>query len=377
MARLLALTALGHAVFAAGAAFALQRAGAPHPWVLAGVLAAAGVAAFVPRGNAILRGERRSRLALALVDLPYFVHWTGGLLALPLAVLLALAAAVTGASFGAAMAAAYVAGCALAAWGALVRRRWVVTERVSIAIDGLDPRLDGYRIAHLSDLHIGPYTPRAWGLRWARRANALGCDLVVVTGDLVTSGAAFHADVADVIGALRAKDGVLVVMGNHDYSSQADALVAMLEARGVRVLRNAGSRTHAQGRLFVAGLDDRWSRRADLDRALSARPDGVPTILLAHDPADFPAAAARGVDLVLSGHTHGGQIALPLAPRRFNAGRLHRRHTLGVYRRGRSALVVHPGLGTSGPPVRVGVAPAVVEITLCPSAPSPPTCPSG
>ena len=361
MARLLGLTAIGHAVFAAAAGFGLERASMPHPWALGVAVAAASTLAFVGRANQVLRGHRRSRLAVALVDVPYFVHWTAGLLALPFALLFGLAAVATHRSLGGAMAAAYGAGLALAAYGALVRRRWTAVERLAIAIEDLDPRFDGYRIAHLSDLHIGPFTPRAWGLRWARAASALECDLAVVTGDLVATGSAFHGDIADVVGELRAKDGVLVVMGNHDYYGSAESLVAMLESRGARVLRNDGLVVSAG--LFVAGVDDRWSLRSDLDRALRDKPPAASAILLAHDPADFDAAAARGVDLVLSGHTHGGQIALPLAPR-FNIGRFHRRHTLGLYREGRSALVVHPGLGTSGPPVRVGVAPAIVEITL-------------
>lgn len=350
MARLCGLTAVGQVVFAVAAARLLHSA-------LAGAtLAALGTAAFVPVGNRVLRGERRA------LDVPYFVHWTAGFLALPLAIVFALAALALRRPLGDAAVLAYLVALAVAAYGAFIRRRWVATERVSVAIDGLDPRFDGYRIAHLSDLHIGPFTPRAWGLGWARAANALGCDLVVVTGDLVTQGDAFHDDVAEVVGALRAKDGVLVVLGNHDYSPSPEALVAKIEARGARVLRNHG--VLPQSGLFVAGIDDRWSRRSDLDAALRARPEGASAILLAHDPADFAEAASRGVDLVLSGHTHGGQIALPLAARRFNVGRFHRRHTHGLYREGRSALVVHPGLGTSGPPVRVGVAPAIVEVTL-------------
>ena len=165
------------------------------------------------------------------------------------------------------------------------------------------------------------------------------------------------------MGALKAKDGVLVAMGNHDYDhgSGGEALIRAVESRGARVLRNEGE---TRGPLFVGGIDDRWSNRADLDRVFSQRPSGVTTVLLAHDPADFEGAADRGAHLVLSGHTHGGQLAVPFAARHANLGRLHRRHTLGVYRRGDSSLVVHPGLGTSGPPVRLGVAPAIVEITL-------------
>ena len=361
MARLLGVTAAGQLAFAAAASYVV-------PWPLAVVLAAVATIGFVPVANRMLRAERHP------LDLAYFVHWTASLLTIATAPLAVVALALAHRPLAPAPALGYVAALALAAYGALVRRRWTSIERVRIAIDGLDSRFDGYRIAHLSDLHIGPFTPRAWGLRWARAASALDCDLAVVTGDLVTQGSAYHADIADVIGAIRAKDGVLVVLGNHDYSPSPEALVAMLEARGARVLRNDGVLVPWSGAdapmasgstaLFVAGIDDRWSRRADIDRALRERPEGASAILLAHDPADFDAAAARGVDLVLSGHTHGGQIALPLAPRRFNFGRLHRRHTLGVYREGRSALVVHPGLGTSGPPVRVGVAPAIVEITL-------------
>ncbi|HEY1960094.1 MAG TPA: metallophosphoesterase [Polyangiaceae bacterium] len=349
MRRLLALTAVGQAAFAAAAASVV-------PWPVAVVLAAAATIAFVPVANRGLRGERHA------VDLPYFVHWTASFLAIALAPLALVLFALLHRPLAPAPAIGYLAALAIAAYGALVRRRWTRVQRVDVRIDGLDPRFDGYRIAHLSDLHIGPFTPRAWGLRWARAASALDCDLAVVTGDLVTQGSAFHADIADVVGAIRARDGVLLVMGNHDYAEAPESLVAMLEARGARVLRNESVVPRAG--LFVAGIDDRWSRRADMDRALEKRPDGASAILLAHDPVDFEAAAARGVDLVLSGHTHGGQIALPLAARRFNFGRLHRRHTLGFYRKGRSALVVHPGLGTSGPPVRVGVAPAILEITL-------------
>jgi len=356
MTRLVGLTSVGHVVFA----LAMVQLGAP--WWVAIAVAAASVCVFVNRANVYLRGEKRSRLSVSAIDVPYFIHWTAGFIGLPLALLAFVFAPRV------AFVLAYAAGLVLAAYGAIFRRRAFSIERTTIEIPGLDPALDGYRIAHLSDLHIGPWTPRAWGLRWARAANALDCDLAVVTGDLIMSGTAFHDDAADVVGALRAKDGVLVAMGNHDYDHGAggEALVAAVESRGARVLRNEG--VDKRG-LFVAGIDDRWSRRADLDRVFSQRPRDAITVLLAHDPADFEGAAERGAHLVLSGHTHGGQLAVPFAARHANLGRFHRRHTLGIYRRGKTSLVVHPGLGTSGPPVRLGVAPAIVEITLRACAP--------
>jgi predicted MPP superfamily phosphohydrolase len=247
----------------------------------------------------------------------------------------------------------------------LVRRRWFVVEEIEIPLDGLDPAFDGFRIAHLSDLHIGMTTPRAWGERWTRAANAREPDLTVVTGDMVTSGTDFHTDIADVIGTLRAKHGVFVSMGNHDYFGEGEPLISLIGERGARVLRNDGVVIEKSGkRIFLAAIDDTWTKRDDLDRAMRDRPEGVTTVLLAHDPDKFPAAAKEGVELTLSGHTHGGQIGMPFLARFINLSRMTHHFHSGVYKKGRSTLYVHPGLGTTGPPMRLGVAPAVVMITL-------------
>jgi uncharacterized protein len=180
---------------------------------------------------------------------------------------------------------------------------------------------------------------------------------------MVTSGTAFHADIASVVSSLRAKDGTLVSMGNHDYfGGDGEPLMSLLVEAGVRVLRNEGF--VVRNAMYVAAIDDTWTRRQDLTAALRDRPENMPTVLLSHDPDEFASAAKRGVDLVLSGHTHGGQVALPLLARHFNLSKLSHRYHLGMYRHGKSTLYVHPGLGTTGPPIRLGVAPAIVELTL-------------
>ncbi|HSY23258.1 MAG TPA: metallophosphoesterase, partial [Polyangiaceae bacterium] len=259
----------------------------------------------------------------------------------------------------------YLSGLVVCGYGTLVRRRWFHVVERDVVIPGLDKRLDGLRIAHLSDLHIGSLTPRSWGLRWSHAANGRHPDFTVVTGDLVTSGTAFHDDVADVVGALRAKHGVFVSMGNHDYFGDGEPLVAKMRAKGVTVLRNEGTRIdHDGAAVWLAAIDDTWTRRDDMEAALRGRPAEALAVLLAHDPNEFDEAAAAGANLVLAGHTHGGQIGVPFLYRYANLATIPYRYTIGIYRRGTSVLYVHPGLGTTGPPMRLGVAPEVTVLRL-------------
>ena len=154
-------------------------------------------------------------------------------------------------------------------------------------------------------------------------------------------------------------------MGNHDYFTEGEEVVRALERHGLQVLRNRGI-TVARGaaRLYVAGVDDTWTRRQDIPAALRARPTDAPAVLLAHDPSLFVEAAAHGVDLTLSGHTHGGQVAVPGATRRLNLARLITPFTAGFFHQGRSTLHVSRGLGTTGPPVRLGARPEIALLEL-------------
>lgn len=230
-----------------------------------------------------------------------------------------------------------------------------------VRIDGLPSALHGYRIGQISDVHCGPHTPAARVRRWVERLNALDLDLMTVTGDLITHGESHVRDVAAALGGLRARDGVFACMGNHDYFTDGERLVRELTICGLTVLRNRGVLVERDGvQLYVAGVDDTWTERHDVARALAARPTGVPAILLAHDPNLFPAAAAHDVELTLSGHTHGGQLAVP-GVRRLSLARFITEFTAGLYRRGRSWLYVNRGAGTTGPPVRLG-APAELAV---------------
>jgi predicted MPP superfamily phosphohydrolase len=238
-------------------------------------------------------------------------------------------------------------------------------RQVIMKVPGLPRELDGYRIAQLSDIHMGYQVPPSRVRGWVDRINRMAPDLVAVTGDLIASGDKFLDAVADELGRLRGRDGVALCMGNHDYFGDSERLVAGLERNGIEVLRNRGRIVQRGGaRYWLAGVDDTWMKLQDVEKALAGRPTDAPAIVLAHDPKLFDECAARGATLVLSGHTHGGQIAFPLFARTLNPARIAFRYTAGSYRRGDAQLYVSRGAGTTGVPLRIGSPSEIALITL-------------
>jgi len=362
---LLGVTAVAHIGPTIGVTELARRLGAPQPWLVSGVLLTLGVALFLGRARAGMADHHRSPWLTSLIDEPYYVHWTACIFSLVPSIVAAIVCSIAGWSVSAPFMWIYLAGLIVCGYGVIVRRRLFVVRKVEVPITGLHPSLDGYRIAQLSDMHIGAMTPRKRADAWVRAANALSPDLTVITGDMVTNGTEFHHDIAALVGDLRAKDGTFVSMGNHDYFGEGEPLATLIADKGGRVLRNEGLIiSRDEGKFWLAAIDDTWTRRDDMDAALKDRPLGMSSVLLAHDPERFRDAYKRDVDLVLSGHTHGGQIALPFFAEHVTLSKLTHHYHLGMYTRGKSTLYVHPGLGTTGPPIRLGVAPAVVLITL-------------
>jgi predicted MPP superfamily phosphohydrolase len=238
-------------------------------------------------------------------------------------------------------------------------------SRHEVPIRGLHPDLDGVTILQLSDIHAGALMSEERMLRIARAAAALQPDVVVHTGDLLDVSPRAAAPFSRAFGELRGKLGTFGIFGNHDYFAGPRAAEAAVRDAGAILLRNSGARIErGRGSLFIGGVDDpsRGALGVDPARALRAAAPEEPRIMLAHRPSLFELCANAGAQLVLSGHTHGGQIAL--SPE-WSLARLLGPYTMGLYERGGAHLYVHRGMGTVGPvPVRLGSPPEIALLTL-------------
>jgi predicted MPP superfamily phosphohydrolase len=245
---------------------------------------------------------------------------------------------------------------------------WLAVERIALAVPGLSPALDGLKIAHLSDLHGGPYTGQREVRAAVEAAMGLSPDLVVLTGDYVLHSAGYAAPCARELAALQAPLGVYAIPGNHDYWTDIEVVTAELHATGLTLLQNEARRLAIDGQaLWLVGLDDVWERHHDLDAALAGIPQGEPVLLLVHEPdfADEAARAPHSIFLQLSGHSHGGQVNLPLVGRPVLPW-LGRRYPAGLAKVPGSGLQVYTsrGVGLIAPPVRFNCRPEVALITL-------------
>ncbi len=232
--------------------------------------------------------------------------------------------------------AAAIAAMLLSALGVYQATRVPTLKDVEIAIPGLPPQFDGYRLLQLTDLHISRLFPKEWTHAVVERSNALGVDLVVVTGDLIDGSLeARRADV-EPLRDLHARDGVWVIPGNHEYFFGYEAWMRHYADMGLRVLDNDHVvLKRGGGELVLAGLTDLSAPRSrhpapDLSAALADAPSDAPIVLLDHQPRNAAQAAARGVALQLSGHTHGGMIlGLDRLVARSNSGFVSGRYMVG------------------------------------------------
>jgi predicted MPP superfamily phosphohydrolase len=255
------------------------------------------------------------------------------------------------------------AGVAQAARAALSEPFLITVEHQPVVLNKLPPALNGFKVVQLSDLHHSPFTGTEQIERAIEMANRLQPDIIALTGDYISHDRSYAAACAEMVGRLQARYGVYAVLGNHDHWTDAALITDLFRAEGIHVLVNEGLRfAHGDASFWLAGVDDTMVGLEDLPLALAGSIESEMKLLLAHNPIILRRAARAGVDLVLSGHTHGGQVAW--RPEKNLSGRPRRRLLKGLGRRGQTQIYVTRGLGTVVLPIRYGCPPEVSLIEL-------------
>jgi predicted MPP superfamily phosphohydrolase len=265
-----------------------------------------------------------------------------------------------------------IGGVASISYATLIEPRWIEVNRLSVEMPSLASQFDGYRIVHISDLHMGEWITSSYLRNVVEMVNSEQADLVAITGDYVTRVYDnLAADLVPILSGLRARDGVVWVLGNHDYwgGKGAGPVRYALEHCGAIDLNNKVHTLERDGAvLHIAGVDSARELMSRLDKVLDAVPREGAAILLAHEPdfADDSAPTGR-FDLQLSGHSHGGQVAIPfVGPPRLPA--MGRKYPHGLYKVGDMALYTNRGIGMVGLPVRFFARPEITVLTLLSSA---------
>ena len=235
-------------------------------------------------------------------------------------------------------------------------------ERVDIRLERLPKKLDGFKIIHLSDIHHSPFTSLDHVIRTVKVANRLRPDMFLLTGDYVSHEREYIGPVAAELGKLKSKYGTYACLGNHDHWTDADLVTHLFRGEGINMLVNEGLRVDARGASFwLAGVDDYMVGLTDVAAALKGSYPDELKILLAHNPIIFRQAVRAGIDLTLSGHTHGGQIKIRDQEKRILP---RRKFTSGLYERKDSQLYVTRGIGTVVVPMRYQCPPEISLLEL-------------
>ncbi|AXC15004.1 metallophosphoesterase [Acidisarcina polymorpha] len=254
-----------------------------------------------------------------------------------------------------------------------VERHWIDIQHVTVKLPNLPPDFKGFRIAQLADFHYGEYSEPSFIRACIKATNALRPDLVALTGDFISAGpmvrrisAQFAYHCADLLARLECKKK-FAVMGNHDAMVGIADVTDALRTRGIEVLHNSSVPVErGAARLWIAGVADILiGKQADLAAAIPKQRDRAtePLILMAHEPDYADQVRGSGVDLMLSGHTHGGQIRIPFLPLN-HLPPLGEKYVEGLFRLGDLQLYVTRGIGTVEVPFRFRCPPEITLITL-------------
>lgn len=245
---------------------------------------------------------------------------------------------------------------------ALAEANTLSVETVKITLKRLPKKLENFRIVHLSDTHHSPFTNLEHIARAVEISNELEPDMFILTGDYVSHNSEYIAPVAKVLGKLRSEFGTFACLGNHDHWTNAEMVMKEFRRQNINVLINEGFRFEARGASFwLCGVDDYMVGKTDLRAALRGSFPDEMKLLLAHNPVLLRQAARYDVDLILSGHTHGGQVKIRDEDKRILP---RRRLKNGLHRRKETQIYITRGIGTVVLPVRFGCPPEISLLDL-------------
>jgi predicted MPP superfamily phosphohydrolase len=235
-------------------------------------------------------------------------------------------------------------------------------EEITVELDRLPTKLNGFRIVHLSDIHHSRFTGLEHISNAVAIANDLKPDIVFLTGDYVSHDPEYIAPVAETLGNLESEFGTHACLGNHDHWTDADLVTHLLRGEGISVLINEGFRFECRDASFwICGVDDYMAGKTDLPASLRGSFPDEMKLLLAHNPIIFRQAVRADIDLTLSGHTHGGQIKVRDKERRILP---RRKLSSGLHRRNDSQIYITRGIGTVVVPARYQCPPEISLIEL-------------
>lgn len=255
----------------------------------------------------------------------------------------------------------FAADITRAAQSAMNEANTLSVEHVEIRLKRLPRRLDGFRIIHLSDTHHSPFTGLDHIERAVEISNRLTPDICILTGDYVSHEAEYIAPVAAALARLESKLGTHACLGNHDHWTDADLVTHLFRGEGINMMINEGFRVETgDGSFWLGGVDDYMVGKTDVPAALKGSFPDEMKLLLAHNPIIFREAARLGVDLTLSGHTHGGQIRVRDTERNI----IPRRRKAGLHRLRGSQVYITRGIGTVVLPIRYQCPPEISLLEL-------------
>ena len=258
----------------------------------------------------------------------------------------------------------------LGLWSVFIEPAWIRFKQHEIPVDGWPSELSGFTIAFITDAHVGsPFITLKKLQGIVETVNALKPDLVLLGGDyviqeVVGGNPVPSKDIVAALSKLRAKHGVFGVLGNHDWWDDAPRMRQEFEEQNIRILEDAAQHIQANGRgIWVVGVSDYTEGAHDVSKALSSVSGGDPIIVLTHSPDIFPDVPSR-VGLTIAGHTHGGQVYVPLLGRPVVPSKYGQRYAMGLIEEDGKRIFVGSGIGTSILPIRFMTPPEISILTL-------------